>query len=64
MPKTALIVEDEIFVALDLERTGDQLTVTVPSEVGIAPDGWYMLFVTTAAGIPSQAKWVHVSGSD
>ncbi|MEZ0163404.1 galactose oxidase-like domain-containing protein [Kineococcus sp. LSe6-4] len=49
-------------VALEVERTGDQLTVGVPGEAGIVPDGWYMLFVTTAAGVPSQAKWVHVSG--
>lgn len=50
-------------VALEATTDGDQLTVTVPGEPGIVPDGWYMLFVSTAAGVPSQAKWVHVSGA-
>jgi hypothetical protein len=26
----------------------------------VAPPGYYMLFVLTADGIPSTAKWVHV----
>jgi hypothetical protein len=26
----------------------------------MAPSGWYMLFVTNAAGVPSVAKWVKV----
>lgn len=27
----------------------------------IAPPGWYMLFVVNASGVPSVARWVHVS---
>ena len=49
-------------VALDVTTQGDRATVSVPAEAGIVPDGWYMLFVTDTAGVPSQARWVHVSG--
>ena len=48
-------------VALDVAQTGDQLTVTIPQDADIAPSGWYMLFVTNGSGVPSQARWVHVS---
>ena len=31
------------------------------SNPNMAPPGWYMLFVNNANGVPSVAKWVHVS---
>jgi hypothetical protein len=34
-------------------------TATAPTST-VAPPGYYMLFVLTADGIPSTAKWVHV----
>lgn len=50
-------------VALDLVvGTDGRATATVPAERGLVPDGWYMLFTTTADGIPSVARWVHVQG--
>ncbi|MFB7863616.1 galactose oxidase-like domain-containing protein [Streptomyces sp. NPDC056069] len=49
-------------VALDLTKGGDGLTVTVtvPEDRTLVPPGWYMLFVTDADGIPSEAKWIQV----
>ncbi len=35
--------------------------VQVPKERGLIPPGWYMLFLTDTSGVPSPAKWVHVS---
>ena len=34
----------------------------VPREQNIAPPGWYMLFVVNRDGVPSVAKWVHLTG--
>ncbi|WP_432572377.1 radical copper oxidase GlxA [Kineococcus sp. SYSU DK005] len=48
-------------VALDFTQTGDQLHLSIPQDANIAPSGWYMLFVTTGSGVPSQARWVHLS---
>ncbi|WP_104431450.1 galactose oxidase early set domain-containing protein [Kineococcus xinjiangensis] len=50
-------------VALDFTVSGGELSVEVPAAAGIAPDGWYMFFVTDSHGVPSRARWVHVSGS-
>ncbi|MFI1968762.1 galactose oxidase [Streptomyces cinnamoneus] len=36
------------------------LSVTVPDDPSLVPDGWYMLFVTDREGTPSRAAWVHV----
>ncbi|MFF2569476.1 galactose oxidase-like domain-containing protein [Streptomyces sp. NPDC058084] len=49
-------------VALNLTKGGDGLTVTVtvPEDRTLVPPGWYMLFVTDADGIPSEAKWIQV----
>jgi len=33
----------------------------LPSEPTLAPPGWYLLFVATAAGVPSEGQWVHLS---
>jgi len=34
----------------------------VTREQNIAPPGWYMLFLVNHAGVPSVAKWVHLTG--
>ncbi|MFI8367088.1 galactose oxidase-like domain-containing protein [Streptomyces sp. NPDC085466] len=49
-------------IALDLTRGKDGLTVTVdaPADPTLVPPGWYMLFVTDDAGIPSEATWIQV----
>jgi FtsP/CotA-like multicopper oxidase with cupredoxin domain len=38
-----------------------RLVVTVPRQPGLAPPGWYMLFLTDREGVPSRAHWVHLS---
>ncbi|MFB7514102.1 galactose oxidase-like domain-containing protein [Streptomyces sp. NPDC056144] len=50
-------------VKLDLTKGQDGMTVTVdvPEDRTLVPPGWYMLFVTDADGIPSEAKWIQVS---
>ncbi|HKP91176.1 MAG TPA: galactose oxidase-like domain-containing protein [Thermoleophilaceae bacterium] len=44
------------------------LDVLAPPSGGVAPPGWYMLFVLNADDVPSVARWVHVEepppGSD
>ncbi|MEU5219498.1 kelch motif-containing protein [Streptomyces sp. NPDC020807] len=49
-------------VKLDLTKSQDGMTVTVdvPEDRTLVPPGWYMLFVTDADGIPSEAKWIQV----
>ncbi|GAA2855010.1 hypothetical protein Acy02nite_73390 [Actinoplanes cyaneus] len=52
---------DQRSVALTLRRTAGGVMVQIPKERGVIPPGWYMLFLTDTAGVPSPAKWVHVS---
>ncbi|MEU4077457.1 galactose oxidase [Streptomyces venezuelae] len=49
-------------IELGLTRGQDGMTVTVdvPQDRTLVPPGWYMLFVTDAEGIPSEAKWIQV----
>jgi hypothetical protein len=48
-------------IELTVTRKGDALSVRIPDDPTLVPSGWYMLFVTNAKGVPSQAQWVHVS---
>ncbi|KPH96781.1 protein of unknown function DUF1929 [Actinobacteria bacterium OK074] len=47
-------------IELGLSKTADAVTVDVPRDRALVPPGWYMLFVTDAAGTPSEAKWIQV----
>ncbi len=49
------------FVGLPITVSGNHVRLNVTSNPNMAPPGWYMLFVTNANGVPSVAKWVHVS---
>ena len=52
---------DQRLVDLAFTKTSSGLSVTVPTSANIAPPGWYMLFVVDGNGVPSIAKWVHLS---
>lgn len=45
-------------------KRGDfcHIRAEVTREQNIAPPGWYMLFIVDKNGVPSVAKWVHLSG--
>jgi hypothetical protein len=40
-------------------RTG-LLELKMPSDPNLAPPGWYMMFVTNDAGVPSEAAWIKI----
>ena len=42
-------------------RTRTSLTVRLTSNPNLAPPGWYMLFITDNNGVPSVAKWMHLT---
>jgi Domain of unknown function (DUF1929) len=46
-------------VELAVTPNGGGFSATAPT-AAVAPPGYYMLFVLTASGIPSVARWVHV----
>jgi len=48
------------YVPLAFTASGSVLTVTGPATSNIAPPGYYMMFVTDAAGVPSVAKIVRL----
>ena len=54
---------DQRLVKMSFTTGSDVLNVTAPPNGNIAPPGYYMLFILNAAGVPSQAKFVMVSGS-
>ncbi|MGZ4690735.1 MAG: galactose oxidase-like domain-containing protein [Acidimicrobiia bacterium] len=41
--------------------TATGATLTIPANHNLTPPGWYMLFVRSADGTPSVAKWVKVA---
>ncbi|MEU8920944.1 kelch motif-containing protein [Kitasatospora sp. NPDC048545] len=50
-------------VALDITgRTADGVSLALPGNPNLLPPGWYMLFLTDAAGTPSVAHWIRVDG--
>ncbi len=52
------------FVDLPLSVDGNNIDLNVTSNPNLAPPGWYMLFAVDANGVPSVAKWVHLSGPE
>ena len=49
------------YVALPMSVHGSTIGLNVTSNPNMAPPGWYMLFVNNANGVPSVAKWIHLS---
>ncbi|WP_239143675.1 galactose oxidase-like domain-containing protein [Actinoplanes philippinensis] len=58
---THSIDQGQRYVPLKYSVNGTTLTVTGPPTGGVAPPGWYMLFVTDNAGVPSIARLVQVA---
>ena len=48
------------YVPLSFTASGTTVTATSPATSNIAPAGYYMLFVTDAAGVPSVAKIIRL----
>ncbi|MET9721467.1 kelch motif-containing protein [Streptomyces zaomyceticus] len=57
---TTDVEQRSVELGLTKGRDGMTLTVDVPRDRTLVPPGWYMLFVTDADGIPSEAKWIQV----
>ena len=53
--------EGQRYVPLKFSASGTTLTVTGPPNGGVAPPGYYMLFIVDATGVPSIAKIVQVA---
>lgn len=51
---------DQRSIALEVKKSADGITVTVPENQALVPSGSYMLFVTDDQGTPSEAVWVDV----
>ncbi|WP_433797087.1 galactose oxidase-like domain-containing protein [Actinoplanes sp. CA-252034] len=58
---THSIDQGQRYLPLKYTVSGTTLSVTGPPTGGAAPPGWYMLFVTDAAGVPSVARMVQVA---
>jgi hypothetical protein len=58
--RTGVVTHDfnsnQRFQELSFTQSGGQLTLTTPTSAGIAPPGYYMLFVFDGNGVPSMAK--------
>jgi len=48
-------------VALDVTPSAGGYDLSLDPREGIAPSGWYMLFLLDARGVPSVARWVQVA---
>jgi hypothetical protein len=55
------IDQGQRYIPLKFSVAGTTITATSPGNGGIAPPGYYMLFVTDAGGVPSVAKIVQVA---
>jgi hypothetical protein len=58
---THSVDEGQRYVPLKFSVSGTTLTVTGPPNGGVAPPGYYMLFIVDANGVPSVAKMVQVA---
>ncbi|MEO5753245.1 MAG: galactose oxidase-like domain-containing protein [Chthoniobacterales bacterium] len=54
---------EQRFVGLTFSLNGGKLTVTAPPNGSIAPPGYYMVFILNRSGVPSVAKFVHLSST-
>lgn len=52
---------DQRYVDMDFTVGNGVVTATAPSSGNVAPPGYYMLVEVNSAGVPSIAKWVHIS---
>ncbi|MFH9724248.1 galactose oxidase-like domain-containing protein [Streptomyces sp. NPDC017254] len=59
---TTDVEQRSVELGLTKGRDGMTVTVDVPQDRTLVPPGWYMLFVTDADGIPSEARWIQVGG--
>ncbi|WP_030759770.1 kelch motif-containing protein [Streptomyces griseus] len=57
---TTDVEQRSVELGLTKGKDGRTVTVDAPEDPTLVPPGWYMLFVTDEAGIPSEAKWVQV----
>lgn len=46
-----------------VSRDSSSIQVKVTQQKNIAPAGWYMLFLTDKSGVPSVAKWIHLTSA-
>jgi hypothetical protein len=58
---THAVDQGQRYIPLKFTTSGTTMTVTGPPNGGVAPPGYYMLFVVDAAGVPSVAKIVQVA---
>jgi len=56
----ARYVRLEVVVDDDAPPTDVRIRFRGPPDSNHAPRGWYMLFLVTNQGVPSEAVWVHV----
>ncbi len=61
-PTHAFDMEQRL-VGLNFSVAGTTLTVYPPPNANIAPPGYYMLFLLNRGGVPSIARFVHVSST-
>jgi hypothetical protein len=52
---------EQRLVELDFTAGAGSLTLTSPPSAGVAPPGYYMLFLVNRAGVPSVASWVQLT---
>lgn len=48
-------------VAAIATQENNTVSIALPADENLLPNGWYMLFVTNADGMPSHAKMIHVA---
>ncbi len=54
---------DQRFIPLTFTRSGSTLNIQAPLNGGVAPPGYYMLFIVNGNGVPSVAKIVQIGGA-
>ena len=53
-------IEQRSIAAIVKTTTDGRVTVDLPSDENLVPNGWYMLFVNSDKGTPSYAKMIQV----
>jgi len=51
----------QLYIQLEFTASGGTLVVSAPGNANLAPPGYYMLFIVSATGVPSIARFVQLA---
>lgn len=54
------VEQRSVAAVVKTDAQNGQISISIPLDEAILPNGWYMLFVTNTNGTPSRAQMIHI----